>query len=112
MLKAQIIGNLGSDAVVKQIGENTVINFSIAHNERIVNRDGVATEKTTWISCAMWRKSGQSVEVAKYLCRGQQVYIEGTPSVMVFRDESGQHRPDFKVKVRELQLIGSNTGRA
>lgn len=112
MLKTQIIGNVGSDAVVKTVGVSTVINFSIAHNERIVKQDGTAMEKTTWISCAMWRKAGQSIEVAKYLCRGQQVYVEGTPTISVFRDENGNHRPDFKVKVRELQLIGGKNQRA
>lgn len=112
MLKTQIIGNVGADAIVKQVGENNVINFSIAHNQRVVKQDGTVEEKTTWISCAMWRKVGQSTEVAKYLCRGQQVYVEGTPSISVFRDESGAHRPDFKIKVRELQLVGGNKQRA
>lgn len=112
MLKAQIIGNLGADAVINQVGDATVINFSIAHNERIKNSDGTIREATTWINCSMWRKAGHSIEVAKYLNRGQQVYIEGTPSVNVFRDSNGQHRPDFKLKVRELKLIGGNNREA
>lgn len=104
-----MIGNLGSDAVIKEFPDKKVINFSLAHNERRVDEDGVVTEKTTWVNCSMWRKLNQSTEVAKYLTKGQQVYVEGLPSVTIYRDSTGEHRPDFRVMVKDLKLIG-NTG--
>lgn len=107
MLKAQIIGNLGSDAVIKEFSDSRVINFSIAYNEKRVDADAVVHETVTWVNCAMWRKRDQSVEVAKYLLKGQQVYIEGIPSAAIYRDKNGSHKPDFRIKVKDLKLIGT-----
>ena len=54
MLKLQLIGNLGQDAVVNNVGGKNVINFSVAHTEKYKNSEGTEVSKTTWVSCAYW----------------------------------------------------------
>ena len=34
MIKLQIVGNLGKDCIVKEVGGKNVINFSVVHSER------------------------------------------------------------------------------
>ena len=64
MLKTQIIGSLGRDAESKQVGSNTVINFSVAHTEKSKDAQGNQTEKTIWVDCAKW---GEKTGILPYL---------------------------------------------
>jgi len=64
MLKLQLIGNLGQDAVVNNVGGKNVINFSVAHTEKYKNADNAEVSKTTWVSCAYWT---EKINLGNYL---------------------------------------------
>ena len=53
MLQFQVIGNLGSDAEVKELNGNKAVCFNVAHTERWSQEDGTKRESTTWISCIL-----------------------------------------------------------
>ena len=40
MIKLQVIGNLGKDALVNNVNGKTVINFNVAHTERYKDAQG------------------------------------------------------------------------
>ena len=51
MIKLQVIGNLGKDAVVNNVNGKSVINFNVAHTERYKDAQGVQKDRTTWVDC-------------------------------------------------------------
>ena len=75
--KAVLIGRLGKDPEVRNLENGaTVANFSIATTE--VYRDRTTNERkeiTEWHNIVLWR--GLADIAAKYLHKGDMVYIEG-----------------------------------
>lgn len=99
MLKAQIIGHLGSDAIVKQVGDKPVINFSVAHSEK--GKDG---KKTVWVDCAYWTdKHG----IVPFLKKGTLVYVEGRPSARAYSNNQGELIASLSLSVTSVELLGS-----
>lgn len=107
MLKTFVIGHLGKDAVVNNVGGKSVINFSIGVNQGYKNAQGVKVEKTTWVDCAMWR---DSVAVAQYLRKGTQVFCEGGIEAGTYQKSDGTTVATLKLRVNDLQLLGGNSG--
>ncbi len=103
MIKLQVIGNLGKDAVVKDINGKTVINFSVAHSEKYKDAQGALHERTTWVECAYWT---DRTAVAPYLTKGTTVYVEGSPEADSYLKD-GQAAATLRCRVFNVQLLGS-----
>lgn len=103
MIKMQIIGFLGQDATVNQVGNGTVINFSVAHTEFYMKGE-VKHQKTTWVSCNYWT---DKTTVAQYLRKGTQVYAEGQPEARAYEDRTRTMQAELKLRVFSIQLLGS-----
>lgn len=110
MQRLEIIGHLGNDAEVKDLGQNQVINFSVAVSETYTNKTtNEKITKTTWFECAKW---GNNTAVAQYLKKGQQVFISGTPIARAWQKEDGTLVSVLGVNVLSLQLLGSSKSEA
>ena len=107
MLKMEIIGHLGKDAVVNNVNGKSVINFSVAHTEKYKDQQGNQQSKTTWVECSKW---GDNTAVAPYLKKGGQVFCEGTPEVKTFQKQDGTTGTSLTLRVMNLQLLGSPEG--
>lgn len=107
MLKSIVIGNLGADAIIREWNGKQAISFSVAHNEKYKDSQGVQHEKTIWVNCTLWRNS--DTNLVQYLRKGQLVYLEGLPDVKVYQNKSGQFVPDFGLTITNLQLLGGKT---
>lgn len=104
MIKMQLIGHLGQDAVVNNVNGKTVINFSIAHSEKFKNKEGVEVNKSVWVSAAYWT---DRTAVAPYLKKGSQVYVEGSPEAKTYRNQNtNEVMPQLSLRVTSIQLIG------
>lgn len=103
MLKAEIIGHLGNDCIVNNVNGKTVVNFSVAHSEKWVTAQGEQKERTVWVSCSYW---SEKTNVANYLKRGTQVYVEGIPDVKLYKDRQGDMIPQLTLRVQSIQLLG------
>jgi single-strand DNA-binding protein len=103
MIKLEAIGYLGKDAETKQVNNKTVINFSIAHTEKLTDAKGNKVEKTVWVECGKW---GENANVAPYLKKGTLVYVSGTPEVSTWEDRSGKTQASLRLRVFDLQLLG------
>ncbi len=101
MLKVEIIGNIGNDAVVKDFNGKKFIAFNVAHSERYKDAQGNTVEKTTWISVL---KPGES-NVVQYLKKGTGVYVSGDLSVKAYIDSQHQTQVGVNCLARELQLL-------
>lgn len=104
MIKLQVIGNLGRDAVVNNVNGKSVINFAVAHTEKYKNAQGVQQDKTTWVDCAYWT---DRTAVAPYLKKGTQIYVEGQPDVRNYTTKEGVPGSSLTLRVLSVQLIGS-----
>jgi len=113
MIKLQVIGNIGQNARVTEINGSKSVNFSVAHNRKYTNKEGVETESTLWVNCTYWRRDNSSVEVAKYLTSGTRVFVEGQPSVDLYQDKNGKYQTSLNLSVSVIELLESKrTGEA
>ena len=100
-----LIGHLGNDCNVNNVHGKTVVNFNVAHSEKWVNAKGENQERTVWVSCSYW---SEKTNVANYLKRGTQVYVEGIPDVKLYKDKQGDMIPQITLRVQSIQLLGGN----
>ena len=104
MIKLQVIGNLGKDCLTNSVSGKNVINFSVAHTEKIRDQQGNQKDKTIWVDCAYWtEKTG----IAPYLKKGTQVYVEGTPDIRTYPKTDGTTGVSLTLRVMSVQLLGS-----
>lgn len=97
-----VIGNLGQDAIIKDVNGKKVREYSVAHTETFT-KDGNKIQKTTWVSCSQW---SEKTAVADYLKKGTQVYVEGTPSVDAWTNKEGAAQATLRLRVDKVQLLG------
>lgn len=105
MIKLQIVGHLGKDAVVRDVNGKKVIGFTVAHTEKYKDAQGNQREKTYWVDCSYWT---DRTTVADYLTKGKLVYTEGTPDAEAYTNKEGQPAASLRLRVSSLQLLGGN----
>ena len=103
MIKLQIIGFLGKDAVLNNVNGKSVINFTVAHTEKYKDSTGTPKEKTTWVDCAYWT---DRTAIAPYLKKGSSVFTEGIPDIRSYTTQDGKNGASLTLRVNNIQLIG------
>lgn len=103
MQQTQIIGRLGQDSEVRDVGSTQVINFSVAVSEKWKDKDGNFQENTKWYECARW---GNNVQVSNFLKKGTQVYIEGVSEARAYINKEGEAVAVNGIKVFKIELLG------
>lgn len=103
MIKLQLIGHLGRNAVQREANGKSVLGFSVAHTERFRNQLGVQQERTIWVECSVWEREN----LGPYLLQGTQVFVEGTPSVDAYNSNTGDPAAALKLRVTSLRLLAS-----
>lgn len=101
------IGNLGSDAEVRQLDGSTrcAISFNVAVTEKWKDARGEQKEATTWVRCTLWREQGKTT-IADYLKKGTPVYVEGKPSARAYVAQDGTAKGSLEVQVFDVELLG------
>lgn len=90
-----LVGRIGNEPELKEVGDNTVLNLSIAYNDVYKDKDGEKQEKTHWFRVAFWNERAESL--VKVLRKGQLVGIDGKLIVKV-REKDDR-------KISEIELI-------
>lgn len=103
--KVMLIGNLGDNAEIRQVGQSMVAQFRLATTEKFKDQAGQLKESTEWHTCELWNNNA----VHPYLVKGQQVYVEGTIRTEEWTDQQGQKRTRVKIRVLSLQLLGGKS---
>jgi single-strand DNA-binding protein len=106
MIRLQLIGHLGHDAVQRYVNGKTVLSFRVAHTERYTNKEGILQEKTIWVDCSYWERE----KVGPYLTKGTRVYVDGNPSAEVYVNNQGEQASSLRLRVNTLQLLSSPRG--
>lgn len=104
MLNLQVIGNLGSDAVVKENNGKKFVTFNVAHTDKYTDEQGVKHERTTWVSC-LW--NGDGGRVLPYLTKGACIFAQGPAELRVF-DSAKDHckKAGVSIRIQHLELVG------
>jgi single-strand DNA-binding protein len=105
--KVILIGHLGRDAETKFTpGGAAVTKFSVATNRRWKDKDsGEWKEETDWSNVTLWR----SENLANYLTKGKQVYVEGRLQTRSYEDKDGKKVYATDVVADDVILL-SNQG--
>lgn len=105
--KVIIVGRLGKDPEVRQIGEaNSVCKLVVATSENWMDKNGTKQEKTEWHNIVVWGKLADIC--GKYLNKGRQVYIEGRLQTRSWEDQQGQKRYTTEIVANTVEFLGSN----
>ncbi len=102
--KVILIGHLGKDAETKFTASGvSVSQFTLATNRRVKdNQTGEWKDETDWHRIVAWRQEN----LAQYLTKGKQVYIEGRMQTRNWEDQQGQKRYTTEVVAEEIFLLG------
>ena len=102
--KVQLIGNLGVQPELKTLESGkTVVNFSMATNEKFRNQEGVLMTDTQWHSIVAWGKTAEIV--AQYVSKGQEIAIEGKLTHRTYTSPEGETRYKTEVLCTEVLLL-------
>lgn len=102
--KALLIGHLGRDAETKFTPAGTsVTRFSVATNRRWKDQQTQEwKEETNWTNVVLWRQEN----LANYLTKGTQVYVEGRIQTRSYDDKDGKKVYSTEVVADEVILLG------
>jgi len=104
--KVMLIGRLGQDPEIKDVGNSQVANFSIATNESWTDKQGEKQERTEWHNCQAW---GRLADLAgRYLFKGNQVYVEGSIQTREWL-KNDEKRYSTEIKVFKIEFLESKS---
>ena len=103
--KVLLIGHLGRDAETKFTPSGIpCTRFSIATSRRWKDQQTEEwQEETNWSNVVAWRKEN----LAEYLTKGKQVYVEGRIQTRSFDGEDGRKVYVTEVVAEDVVLLGS-----
>ena len=102
--KAILVGHLGRDAETAYTASQTAVTkFSVATNRRWKDQQsGEWKEETNWTNVVLWR--GENL--APYLTKGKQVYVEGRIQTRSYDDKDGKKVYATEVVAEDVILLG------
>lgn len=102
--KVILIGHLGRDAETSYTASQTAVTkFSVATNRRWKDQQtGEWKEETNWTNVVMWRAEN----VAPYLTKGKQVFVEGRLQTRSYDDKDGKKVWTTEVVAEDVILLG------
>lgn len=101
--KVILVGHLGRDAETKFTPSGTSLTrFSVATSRRWKDQQsGEWKEETEWHNVSLWRAEN----LAQYLTKGKQVYVEGRLQTRSYEDKDGQKRYSTEVVADDVILL-------
>jgi len=108
--KVILLGNLGRDAETRFTpGGAARTTFSIATSRRWKDQQtGEWKEETDWHNIVLWRQEN----LANYLTKGKQVYVEGRIQTRSYEDKDGKKVYTTEVVADDVILLGGRGGEA
>lgn len=102
--KAILLGHLGKDAETKFTPSGVAkTTFTLATSRRWKDQQtGDWKEETEWHNVTLWR----SENLANYLQKGKQVYVEGRISTRSYEDKDGNKKYFTEIVADDVILLG------
>lgn len=104
--KVILVGHLGRDAEVAYTGSQVaIVKFSVATNRRWKDQQsGEWKDETNWTNIILWKGDN----LAPYLTKGKQVYVEGRIQTRSYEDKDGKKVWTTEVVADEVILLGGD----
>ena len=99
--KVQLIGRVGKDPEIKNLGESKVAKFSLAISEKYKGE-----QKTEWQNIVIWNKLADVVQ--RFVKKGDLLYLEGKIQTRSW-DQDGVKRYATEIVVYSMQMLGSKS---
>ena len=100
-----IVGNVGQDPQLNDVGGNKVCNLSVAVNETWTDRNtNERREKTTWYRVAVWGRQAEVVN--QYVQKGRQIMVIGTVDARAYMNNNGEPAASLELRAREVRFLG------
>ncbi len=97
-----VTGRIGRDAEVKQFGNSTSVEFSLAVSHYVGQGKGYngGAYGTEWVRCVVWCKDvSEASKISGPLCKGADIAACGEWVMEVWTDKEGKARENFKLKL-------------
>ena len=106
--KVILVGHLGRDAETQFTPAGVAVTkFSVATNRRWKDQQtGEWKEETDWSNVGLWRQEN----LANYLTKGKQVYVEGRLQTRSYDDKDGKKQYRTEVVADDVILLGGRGG--
>lgn len=102
--KVILVGNLGQDPETRTAKSGSVIaNLSVATNERVKSGEDW-TDHTEWHRVVVFGKTAENV--ARFLKKGRQIYVEGKLRTRKWQDKEGQDRYSTEIVADTVHFLG------
>jgi len=100
--KVILLGRVGKEPEIRQVGDNKVANFSIATSEKFKDKAGNKVENTEWHNVVFWGKQAELIE--QYVHEGDELYIEGSIKTETY-EKDGEKRYAVKIKGSVITFV-------
>jgi single-strand DNA-binding protein len=102
--KVILLGHLGKDAETRFTPSGAAVtNFTLATSRRWKDQQtGEWKEETDWHNIVLWRAEN----LANFLTKGKQVYVEGRLRTRSYDDKDGNKRYVTEVMAEDVLLLG------
>jgi single-strand DNA-binding protein len=106
-----IIGNVGQDPEIRYTPSGLpVVNFSLATDERFLDKEGKRQERVTWHRIVVTGKL--ALPCREYLKKGRQVFGEGRLGYLEWGSKSdGLKRYQTEIVAGRVQFLGEQPGK-
>jgi single-strand DNA-binding protein len=104
-----LLGFLGADPTLRQAGGSSVLSMSLACSETYLDKNRVRQERTEWVAVSIWGRRAEAL--AKFMRKGDRVFIEGRLQTRSWEDREGVKRYKTEVVAENVILGGSNNPR-
>lgn len=99
-----LLGQVGRDLEVKEIGGAKYATFSLATSESYKDKNGERQTNTEWHTIVCWRNTAEVVE--RYVTKGMQLFIEGQLRTRSWEDSEGKKRYVTEIVAKEVRFVG------
>ncbi len=103
--KVILLGRVGKQPEIKQVGDNKVANFSLATSEKFKDKNGNKVENTEWHNVVFWGKQADLIE--QYVGKGDELYIEGSIKTETY-EKDGEKRYATKIKGSAITFVSKS----
>lgn len=101
--KVILLGNVGKDPEIKDVGDSKVARFSMATSETF-NKDGEKKTITDWHNVVAWDKLAELAD--SYIEKGKQLYVEGKIKTRSY-ESNGEKKYVTEIVANSIRLLGS-----
>lgn len=107
----QLIGNLGSDPELKEVGNGQrLLRLNLATNERFKAPDGTWKDNTQWHPVVVWGK--QAERLAGQVKKGSGLVVRGRLVHRAYETKEGEKRWSTEVVLNEYHITSSAAEKA